>query len=113
MSVPAATYQPPPKPGTRIVLDAVLLEFDAQDPEDHRIMTDLVARAEFGKVKHGTYLMTHNGRDALMDAYQELLDGLMYLRQHELEQHEDGGPGFHYRFLSSITRAIAREIWNR
>ena len=76
-------------------------------------MTDLVARAEFGKAKYGTYLMTDNGRDALMDAYQELLDGLMYLRQHELEQHKDGRPGIKFRLLSNITRAIATEIWNR
>jgi len=32
-------------------------------------------------MKYHTYLLTHNGRDALIDAYQEALDLAMYLRQ--------------------------------
>jgi hypothetical protein len=42
-------------------------------------------RAEAGKKKYGVYLQTHNGRDALWDAYQEALDLVMYLRQRILE----------------------------
>ncbi len=64
---PAATHEPPPKPGKAKVLDLVL--------------KDLTDRAEVGHEKYGTYLETHNGRDALMDAYQEALDLCMYLRQ--------------------------------
>jgi len=45
------------------------------------VMEDLNARAEFGKQKYGTYLTAHNGRDALYDLYQELLDAVMYIRQ--------------------------------
>lgn len=45
------------------------------------VVEDLEARAEAGKQKYGTYLMTHNGRRALIDAYQEALDLVMYLRQ--------------------------------
>jgi len=63
----AATHEPPPEPGEAKVLDLV--------------MKDLTARAEEGHKKYGTYLETHNGRDALMDAYQEALDLCMYLRQ--------------------------------
>jgi hypothetical protein len=34
-----------------------------------------------GRRKYGTALEANNGRDALMDAYQEALDLAMYLRQ--------------------------------
>lgn len=59
--------QPAPKPGARRVLDLVV--------------ADLQARAEDGRLKYGTYLETWNGRNPLVDAYQEALDQCMYLRQ--------------------------------
>lgn len=76
VSVPAATDQPPPQRlgGTRI-LDLV--------------QADLAARAEAGRKKYGTYLESHNGRDALMDCYQEALDLCMYLRQ-AIEERSNG-----------------------
>ena len=45
------------------------------------VMKDLIDRSEVGKKKYGTVLESNNGRDALMDAYQEALDLCMYLRQ--------------------------------
>lgn len=45
------------------------------------VESDMKARVEFGKRKYGTVLQSHNGRDALWDAYQEALDLVMYLRQ--------------------------------
>ena len=50
------------------------------------VIADLEARAEMGKRKYGTRLQTHNGRDALMDAYQEALDLCVYLRQELAER---------------------------
>lgn len=44
-------------------------------------MADLQARSEFGQKKYGQKLHAFNGRDALMDAYQEALDLCVYLRQ--------------------------------
>lgn len=43
-------------------------------------------RTKLGSAIYGTALRTHNGRDALVDAYQELLDACQYLRQVLLEQ---------------------------
>jgi hypothetical protein len=63
----AVEHQPDPKQGKRRVLDLVKM--------------DLIARAETGNERYGTYLETHNGRDALWDLYQELLDASMYVRQ--------------------------------
>jgi len=45
------------------------------------IQKDIESRAEVGKNKYGERLKANNGRDALVDLYQELLDACMYLRQ--------------------------------
>ncbi len=63
----AATPQPPPQPGGVEIAPLVL--------------ADIRARVEAGERKYGTKLQAHNGRDALVDAYQEALDMVMYLRQ--------------------------------
>lgn len=52
---------------------------------DH-VLSDLVFRAEQGKKTYGTYLETENGRDSLVDAYEEALDLCMYLKQAILER---------------------------
>lgn len=45
------------------------------------VKIDIDARSELGKSKYGERLQAHNGRDALLDAYQEALDLCQYLRQ--------------------------------
>lgn len=50
------------------------------------VIKDMRERMEFGKAKYGEYLTTFNGRDALKDAYQEVLDLAVYLKQKILEQ---------------------------
>ncbi len=45
------------------------------------VMSDMRDRKEFGRKKYGTCLQTFNGRDALVDLYQELLDACVYVRQ--------------------------------
>ena len=44
-------------------------------------IADMRARDDFGRMKYGTPLQANNGRDALLDAYQEALDLVAYLRQ--------------------------------
>lgn len=70
----ASEHQPDPTEGRDVVL--------------HAVIADLEERAEVSKEHYGTYLKTHNGRDALWDAYQEALDLCMYLRQ-EIMERED------------------------
>ncbi len=72
----AATPQPAPTQGKLTVIDYVL--------------ADMTERAAAGVQKYGTPLQTHNGRDALWDAYQEALDLSMYLRQAILERDGNG-----------------------
>lgn len=45
------------------------------------VLTDMTSKDMAGRVKYGTPLQPHNGRDALVDAYQEALDLVVYLRQ--------------------------------
>lgn len=68
----ASVPQPPPSGDGAPVLNYVI--------------QDLNYRALVGFQKYGTLLRAHNGRDALIDAYQEALDLAMYLRQAILER---------------------------
>lgn len=45
------------------------------------VMKDLQERKAIGITRYGTPLQANNGRDALIDAYQEALDLCIYLRQ--------------------------------
>jgi hypothetical protein len=45
------------------------------------VLKDFIDRAQFGHKKYGTYLQPNNGRNALIDAYQEAMDLVLYLRQ--------------------------------
>ncbi len=71
-----ARPQQDPLPGRESVTDAVI--------------RDLRERREMGKAKYGTELRSHNGRSALLDAYQEALDLCLYLRQALIEGEDDG-----------------------
>jgi len=45
------------------------------------VVRDMAERDLSGLKKYGTRLQPHNGRDPLIDAYQEALDLVVYLRQ--------------------------------
>ena len=45
------------------------------------VIEDMQARDALGRERYGTPLQPFNGRDALMDAYEESLDLCVYLRQ--------------------------------
>ena len=64
--------EPPPKPNT-------------SQPIWELVMQDMFERNEFGKAKYGTPLQANNGRNALKDAYEEVLDLAVYLKQRIVE----------------------------
>lgn len=45
------------------------------------VVTDIINRKQEGIKRYGTPLQANNGRDALLDAYEEALDLAIYLRQ--------------------------------
>jgi len=77
------------------------------------LQEDLEARAAMGAAKYGTRLRAHNGRDALIDLYQELLDALVYARQY-LEEKKDQAVVSEYRDWWPLgTRINPQERGNR
>lgn len=54
------------------------------------VIDDLRQRAQHGEAKYGVKLQAHNGRVALVDAYQEVLDLAQYIRQ-EIEERRRAG----------------------
>lgn len=44
------------------------------------VVGDIVERKKLGLERYGTYLQPFNGRDFLLDAYQEALDLAIYIR---------------------------------
>lgn len=61
-------------------LRAMGLEYIAEDTE---------ARIRLGEQKYGTRLKANNGRDAMLDLYQEVLDGINYSKQLVIENKDD------------------------
>ena len=56
------------------------------EPSAHDlVIADMAKRREFGLAKYGTLLQASNGRDNLQDAYEEVLDLAVYLRN-EIER---------------------------
>lgn len=53
-----------------------------------QVAQDHESRIAFGEKKYGQRLKINNGRDAIMDSYQELLDFLSYAMQAHLEGKE-------------------------
>ena len=45
------------------------------------VIADLAVRRQVGIDRYGTPLQARNGRDALRDLYEELLDACCYVRQ--------------------------------
>lgn len=62
------------------------------------VVKDMQERDKFGREKYGTPLQPMNGRDALIDAYEEVLDLSVYLKQVQEEHH----------FLGNDLREIRR-----
>lgn len=54
-------------------------------PVGELVLQDIKDRIELGQERYGTLLTVDNGRDALWDLYEELIDGAMYVRQ-EIER---------------------------
>ena len=49
------------------------------------VMADMMQRVQSGLDSYGVPLQTDNGRNALQDLYEELLDAVMYVKQKLME----------------------------
>ena len=87
---PTQTTGEQPRPTTsaqsRAVLPCALITCAQSHYSAARSLCDaLAARADLGVARYGTPLLTHNGRDAIRDLREELLDAIMYATQAHLE----------------------------
>jgi hypothetical protein len=96
------------------VLDEALLyvEEGSDEPAATAVSADLKYRAEVGRSKYGTYLTTDNGRDALVDLYEELLDAYMYSVQYQMENRSDFSASV-AGDLAALCVDVAHAILNR
>lgn len=60
------------------------------------VIKDMQERDQLGRERYGTPLQAHNGRDGLVDLYQELLDAVVYTRQLIEERGEPEAPHWEY-----------------
>src|SRR5690349_14083545 len=76
-----------------VVLFAEYLKVQTADPDAKKLLDQVVddmrERDRVGRERYGTPLQAGNGRNHLVDAYQELLDYAVYLRTHLEEAHAD------------------------
>jgi len=84
---------PEPEPNknlNKFVWDEVIEELLSRNSGGDKETRDLISRDmrqrdQFGFRKYGTRLQSGNGRNSFIDAYQELLDYIVYLKQCEIE----------------------------
>jgi hypothetical protein len=72
-------------PSWQLVMDFIKAAWPQEEPVVALILADMQERDKVGRERYGTPLQAGNGRKHLVDAYQELLDGVVYLRT-EIEE---------------------------
>ncbi len=82
--------QPPPSPGQGPAVWPALIQeirptLVRYGVVGHDVLSDMRERDTVGRARYGTPLQPFNGRSALLDGYQELLDGAVYMFQDYLE----------------------------
>jgi hypothetical protein len=82
--------EPPPHAGKIAVWPLVIQDVEeiyAPSLLRDRFIAEVRSRNVDGIAKYGTPLQTHNGRNPLVDAFQEAMDLTVYLRQAVEEGH--------------------------
>lgn len=105
--------QPPPvaRPDLTPIWEQIVDDVEARYPRPipweqpksliARVVADMRERDQLGRARYGVPLTAHNGRDQLVDLYQELLDGAAYARAAMLEGNV-GLADIYYRLLDDI-----------
>jgi len=72
-------HEPAPQPSEHPAIQPMVVSELLDGPEG--LANDINERAAMGLEKYGTLLKPFNGRNALNDLYQEILDAIVYARQ--------------------------------
>lgn len=110
--MPATLQQPEPTPaGGDHIHDLVVANLlSSPRPWGQQIARDVAARKQLGIERYGVPLQANNGRDALVDAYQEALDLLVYFEQVLVEGKIRPTSTFAIRNLRNIMTEPARVL---
>lgn len=127
----SATEQPDPILNTQpAVWELIIQDVDSHRPEEvpgnifgpsapkmaavrEALIKDMSDRDAWGRSKYKVPLQPYNGRDALIDLYQEFLDATAYTMQYRLEHPKDPRFTDVYKSLLSMLDFIRGEIFNR
>lgn len=82
------------------------------------IVADMQDRDNFGFEKYGVRIQPENGRDNLVDAYQEMLDGAVYFRSAIFEMElvaDEAVPELYNMYNNTLTliMQLRSAIWMR
>ena len=84
------------------------------------VLNDMRERDRTGRERYGVPLTSHNGRNHLIDAYQEMLDGCVYLAAHLDEYGVDPSTGWlsrpqdgdNSKAMSFRVHCVQQLFWN-
>ena len=76
-------------------------------PEIRAVIRDLAARKQLGLNRYGSLLQARNGRDALRDLSEELLDAIVYCKQW-LEENDEEHP--HAAAMRQVYRDLLTDV---
>ena len=117
----SATEQPDPIGNDKVAIwEEVIKDFDASFNDTDvktALLKDMTDRDAWGRSKYGVPLQPFNGRDALVDLYQEFLDAIVYTKQYEIENPNDPSLTSVYLMLKLLVytvreKLLAREVAN-
>jgi hypothetical protein len=91
-SSPLLAPQPPPSAGIGDMWAEVIGDPWVKRTASANVLADMEARRDFGIRKHGRPVQLGNQRDVKADAYQEILDAIVYahLRMRQLDDGQNG-----------------------
>ena len=100
--------QPPPVPNNEpAIADYVIKDLAELEFHSISLVPEITARRHFGEQSYGVALQAHNGRDAAVDAFQEVLDLVVYLKQECLETGQDNEYWQAVAIANSIHKRLA------
>lgn len=113
----SATEQPNPIGNDKVAIWEEVIKDFIESFEDSAVKTallkDMTDRDNWGRSKYGVPLQPFNGRDSLVDVYQEFLDAIVYTKQYQIEHPDDHSLDAVYLALKAILRTIRQKLLTR
>ena len=78
-----------------------------------QVIEDIKKRKVMGKKKYGVPLRANNGRNALQDLFEELLDATQYCKQKLVEEEQDSEIEVEKMLAYEVTAAVLGEYFKK